>query len=309
MHVLARYLQRYGSHKSQYLIDGFTNGFKLGFNGTQQSVLSGNLTSALDNPAVIDKKLDKETAMGRIAGPFLSPPFANFRCSPLGIVPKKTFGEFRLIHHLSYPDNSSVNAGIDREFSRVHYAGIETAIQMIKKCHVPPYLAKTDVESAFRVVPIHPSDYHLLGFSWRGKYYYDKVLPMGCSSSCRIFEAFSSALEWVSLHKTTASHVCHILDDFLFVEESRAACQESLHSFTVLCSEIGVPLAANKTFPPSQVMDFVGITLDTVHRVALLPQEKIDRCVLLLTSLQLEKRSLLKNYNNYLVHSILPAQL
>jgi hypothetical protein len=47
------------------------------------------------------------------------------------------------------------------------------------------YLGKTDVEDAFRNFDIHPSDYHLLGFTWNGFYYYDKCLPMGASSSCQ----------------------------------------------------------------------------------------------------------------------------
>ena len=43
-----------------------------------------------------------------------------------------------------------------------------------------------------------PSDYDLLGIFWQGKYYYDKAMPMGCASSCRTFEMFSTALEWVA---------------------------------------------------------------------------------------------------------------
>ena len=29
-------------------------------------------------------------------------------------------------------------------------------------------MAKTDVRSAFCIVPVHPSDYPLLGFQWKG---------------------------------------------------------------------------------------------------------------------------------------------
>ena len=31
------------------------------------------------------------------------------QCSPLGLVPKKQPGEYRLIHHLSYPNGASIN--------------------------------------------------------------------------------------------------------------------------------------------------------------------------------------------------------
>ena len=47
---------------------------------------------------------------GRIAGPFLSPPFEPFITSPLGVVPKSEEGKFRVIHDLSFPKNNSVNS-------------------------------------------------------------------------------------------------------------------------------------------------------------------------------------------------------
>ena len=40
-------------------------------------------------------------------------------------------------------------------------------------------MAKTDIQDAFRIIPINPSDYHLLGFSWNDQFYYDKCLPTG----------------------------------------------------------------------------------------------------------------------------------
>ena len=41
------------------------------------------------------------------------------------------------------------------------------------------FLAKTDIKNAFRIIPIHPRDYHLLGIKWNGSYYYDHCIPMG----------------------------------------------------------------------------------------------------------------------------------
>ena len=59
------------------------------------------------------------------------------------------------------------------------------------------FIAKPDIKAAFRIIPVHPSDYHLLGFAFAGHYYYDKCLPMGSSISCKVFEQFSCALQWV----------------------------------------------------------------------------------------------------------------
>jgi hypothetical protein len=63
--------------------------------------------------SLTEQKIEKEIKAGRVAGPFNYLPLINLKVSPIGIVPKKTIGDFRLIHHLSYPESSSVNDFID----------------------------------------------------------------------------------------------------------------------------------------------------------------------------------------------------
>jgi hypothetical protein len=103
------------------------------------------------------------------------------------------------------------------------------------------------VEDAFRNIDIHPSDYHLLGFTWNGFYYYDKSLPMGASSSCQIFENYSCALQWIMETKYQVAGMSHILDDFLFVGPPKSdKCQQDLDKFLTLCSILEVPIKAEK---------------------------------------------------------------
>ena len=76
------------------------------------------------------------------------------------------------------------------------------------------------------VIPISPKDYHLLGFKWgRGQYFFDKCLPMGASSSCAIFERFSSAFHWIVSQHFKGISIVHVLDGFLFVGPSFESCQ------------------------------------------------------------------------------------
>ena len=53
--------------------------------------------------------------------------------SPLGEAPKKTPGDYGLIHHLSFPKGSSINDGISDKFSSAQYAAICDAINRIKR--------------------------------------------------------------------------------------------------------------------------------------------------------------------------------
>jgi len=114
---LAFYLKGYNNVILDYLIQGFIHGFSIRYFGSPLAIRSPNLKSAMDNPTSVNNKLSKELAAGRIVGPYDTPPFETFRVSPLGIVPKKLPGEFRLIHHLSYPEGLSVNDGIPKELA------------------------------------------------------------------------------------------------------------------------------------------------------------------------------------------------
>ena len=164
--------------------------------------------------------------MGRIIGPYDSIPEDNFIISPLAVILKKLPGEFRMIQHLSFPYGASVNDCIPYEFSSVSYASIQEAIEFINvDARKTVFMAKVDVESAFRIIPVRPADRPFLGFRWRDKYYMDAVLPMGCASSCHIFEAVSTALHWIAINKLDATAVVHYLDDFLFLANSYEKCQ------------------------------------------------------------------------------------
>ncbi|VDI66828.1 Hypothetical predicted protein [Mytilus galloprovincialis] len=293
------HLQGYDSEKTLYLLNGFKNGFRLEHNGPRSQFNCSNLKSAKSNPLIVQEKINKEVNCQRVMGPYLEKPFLNLRVSPLGLVPKKSKSAWRLIHHLSYPDkkSNSVNAGISDESAAVHYAGIHEAINEIKQLRSHKYqvfLSKTDVRSAFRILPVNPSDYELLGFKWNNKFYYDCCLPMGCRTSCKIFEEFSTALEWIALTKLGITSMVHILDDFLIIEKSKEDAICKLKAFVNLCEDLGVPLSAEKTELPSQVMDFVGITLDVIKQEARLPPDKITKCRHLLEKFSHMKRCTLK---------------
>ena len=275
-------LHCYDQNKKHFLVDGFRCGFRVNFVGDRLPYESPNLKSVLDQPEIARIKLRKECDAGRIVGPFRTPPFANFRTSPLGVIPKKDPSEFRLIHHLSYPKGNSVNDAIPDYYSSVKYASVSDAITAIKAIGEGCFLAKTDIKSAFRIIPIHPADYSLLGMKFDNLYYFDRCLPMGLSSSCNIFEAFSTALEWLSVHRLGASSVLHILDDFLFIAKTKDRCEADLGNFVSLCHQLGVPLAPEKTAGPDTVLQFAGITLDSVKGEARLPDEKLQKCRVLL---------------------------
>lgn len=308
------FLQGYNSDLVEILQQGFSQGFRLHFEGTQASRQHNNLKSALQFPDIVSTKINKEIEAGRIAGPFTSVPFDTFIVSPLGIVPKKTLGEFRLIHHLSFPSGSSINDEISSEFSSVSYATIYDAVKLIKIAGKGCFLAKTDIKHAFRIIPISPKDYNLLGIKFDGLFYYDKCMPMGCSSSCKTFETFSSAINWIGIYKLGIQHLLHILDDFLFVAPSLSLCQQQLDIFLQFCHYVGIPIAPEKTVGACTTLTFAGIELDTILQEARLPLDKLDKGRALISHFLTRKKVTLKElqslngFLNFACSVVLPGR-
>ena len=96
---------------------------------------------------------------------------------------------------------------------------------------------------------------------------------------------FGSALEWIAVDKLGVSALLHILDDFLLISKSKEEAITNLSAFINLCEDIGVPLSAAKTELPSQIMDFVGITLDIQKQETRLPIDNLKNATLSLINI------------------------
>jgi len=101
---------------------------------------------------------------------------------------------------------------------------------------------------------------------------------MGCSTSCSIFEAFSTALEWIATKVLGSQAIIHILDDFFIVASTQSACRKQLRKFLALCKDLGAPIAEGKTFGPLTSLQFAGIALDSIAMQASLPKDKLAKC-------------------------------
>ena len=131
---------------------------------------------------------------------------------------------------------------------------------------------------------------------WNGHYYFDKVLPFGLRSAPFLFNQLSDAIEWILLNNCSISFACHILDDFLIIEPPaptipyESPCQASLSSMILTFKNLNIPISAAKTEGPCQIIQFMGIILDSQKMEARLPEDKIERIRTALRTFQ-SKRS------------------
>lgn len=119
-------------------------------------------------------------------------------------------------------------------------------------------LAKIDIKSAYRLIPVHTSDRTMFGMQWNGNLYIDGMLPFGLCCAPKIFNVIADALEWCVAQKGV-HHIFHYLDDFLVMGPPNSTeCHTSLHTLETTCAKLGVPLAPEKRDGPAWTLVFLG---------------------------------------------------
>jgi len=280
------------------LCNGFSDGFYLQYAGPRISVMSKNLVSAEIHKTETLAKLAKEVQLGRILGPFDKKPISTLRISSIGLVEKPDNG-WRLITHLSSPNQFSVNDFIDPALCKVKYTSFDKVVNMISELGESARIAKSDISQAFRLLIVNPADFDLLGIKINDKYYIDKCLPMGCSISCSLFEKFATFLQWVVQTKCGLNTLDHYLDDFLFAGSALSNdCSVLMSTFFEVSNEIGVPIAKDKTIGPTTVLTFLGLEINTVLMVVRIPAIKLEKLKLEILNLLKMKKIKLRNFES-----------
>lgn len=212
-----------------------------------------NKPSAYEHADVTDAYLRNEVELSRVAGPFDTPPLQPLHISSFGVIPKKGQpGKWRLIVDLSSLLGFSVNDGIDPESWSLQYIKLDDIVTMVSTLGKGALLAKFDIESAFRNIPVHPYHRHLLGMKWRSKYYVDLVLPFGLRSAPAIFNSVADMVEWILKTKYAISELLHYLDDFITAGPPNSPlCAQRLNTAISVVSELGLPLHPETCIGPA----------------------------------------------------------
>ena len=241
------------------LVHDLQHGCSIGYAGLQFAHLAKNLPTAYQQPDVIDATLQRECEAGRILGPFTSPPLPNFRTSGLGLISKHD-GGWRIIYHLSAPHGSSINDYIDSSLYSLSYCSIDDAYKIINKLGPGALLSKIDLKDAFRLIPVRPADWNLLGIHWKQNFYIDTCLPFGLRSAPYLFNRFSDALHWILQHNYGVEHLLHYLDDFSTAGPANSdICDSNLHAMLTLCKTLNAPIKPSKVEGRTTSLTFLGI--------------------------------------------------
>ena len=191
----------------------------------------------------------------------------------------KSDGGTRLILDLSQPAGRSVNDGIDADQFRLSFTSVADAFRLIHAAGgTGALLAKVDIQSAFKLIPVRPDQWRLLGFQWQGGYYYQVALSFGSRSSPRIFNDFADCLELLFQERAGQAMVRKYLDDFWLVAPPGSPdAHRAYRSMHDICAAVRVPLAEKKCVGPTTSLALRGVQIDTVKMTVGLPPDKLGR--------------------------------
>ena len=260
------------------IVRGLEEGFHIGFDYSSRECRSAkrNMRSAKELPGPITSYLHTERQMRRVVDPPIGT--KKLQINPFGIIPKPHQpGKWRLILNLSSPRGASVNDGIDPDLCSISYVRIDQAAKRALDMGHGALMAKLDLRNAYRIVPVHEDDRHLLGMKWKGAVCLDAALPFGLRSAPKIFSAVADALLWIMYDRGLTSGI-HYLDDFLVLGPPGSdECANNLEVALDTCRILGVPVAPHKLVNPTTKLTFLGIEIDTILGLLRLPADKLTR--------------------------------
>ena len=210
-------------HDRDFIIDVITNRFQI---IPSDSILTkaeiSNYKSATSSNLrnKVEKQIREEISKGNYVVTQAKPIIV----SALRAIPKPHTDKIRLIHDCSRPQHSNVNSyATTQHFS---YVTVEQAVSKIKQ---NAYLAKIDLKSAYRHVPIHPSNYCTTGLVWQFEgdnqvtYLYDNKLSFGASKSLEVFHRFTQSVTRM-MARQGFNTILAYLDHFLIIGDSKHKC-------------------------------------------------------------------------------------
>ncbi|XP_033745599.1 uncharacterized protein LOC117331113 [Pecten maximus] len=277
-----------------FLLEGLSQGFDTGFQSLPcYSYECHNLKSALADPESVADLVTKELDRGYLLGPFDFIPFDKFRINPIGLAEHKYSKKKRLIVDMSAPhqdeENPSLNSLIDKITCSLKYTTIDDAISLIKELGLNAWLMKTDITDAFKLLPIKPELWPYHGIKWDRKYYFFKRLVFGSRSSPKLFDTLSRAVCWIARNKYGIQHIMHLLDDFLVIEPVHVDASRTMKNFLDVFRDLNIPIGAHKTVGPVNVLEYLGVFLDSKCMESRLPADKVARISSVLESFACRK--------------------
>ena len=149
------------------------------------------------------------------------------------------------------------------------------ALKLVAKHGQGCFMAKEDFKSAFHNIPMCFSDLSLFGIKVQGQFFIDCCFPFGAAVFCQVFEKIVILIHRIA-QKRAGYAFMHYLDNFFTVHKLNHTCGYIMATFKQVYYEIGMPILLDKSVGPVQVIEFLGLTINSVLMVVRVPDDKLQ---------------------------------
>lgn len=250
-------------------VRNITQGTKVKLTKPLPPMQSKNANSAFRNGEFMTDQLAGWVKNKFVAGPFHSPPIQDLRVNMLMSKTEKL--KVRPILNLSAPKGNAFNEAIDKAtIPKLTMSAPSLFGQMLLQAGKKATFAKIDIQNAYKLVPVHPSDWKHFGFKWLGKFFYEKNTAFGNKKAPADFDPLPDTV--VSITKTSANiphrWVTRQLDDTIVVSPQNSnITRKFVTTFRSICAQLKIPLAADcpnfeKAFSETTKGTVLGVIFD-----------------------------------------------
>ena len=159
------------------------------------------------------------------------------------------------------------------EKNSLSYPGVDDLVNIIKCKGRGCLLFKRDLRRFYRQIGIDIGDYSLVGYTFNGYMYFDKVLSMGLKSAAFIAQKLTTAIKYIC--QILRISIENYLDDLAGADYPHKAW-DSYHEMGRVLDFCGLEESVEKACPPSTRMVFIGVLFDS-ETMALLPKNALKR--------------------------------
>lgn len=219
------------------------------FNHDQQRLIEREIKELLDKGAI--SRVSESTR-----GAFYSTLF---------LVPKKDGGQRPVINL------KALNEFVITEHFKME--GLHTLKDLVKP---GDWMAKIDLKDAYFTIPIQVAHRKLLRFHFDGKAFQFNCLPFGLTSAPWVFTKTLKPV--MALLRELGVRLIIYIDDILILGESTQQVEDHAAALVFLLEHLGFIINSKKSLlSPTQVMEFLGVLVNTLEMELKLPGEKLRK--------------------------------
>ena len=215
-----------------------------------------------EEPEFMDQEVGKLLRKGVIEQ--VDPEQGQF-VSNVFLRPKQN-GDFRMILDLTELNKCVV-------YEHFKMTSLQTAVDMLRP---GAWMGSVDLKDAYYSVPVCPEQRKLLRFIWRGSLYQFVGLPNGLACAPRIFTKLLNPI-FADLRMKGVECFPYIDDSFV-IADTQERCKWALRELSLTLDRLGLVVHEDKSvLTPTQVLTFLGFSLDSVNMRVEITPEKVQK--------------------------------